>query len=277
LRIKQTLIQNLELPMTEKFTPRTTKNVALTNACFKNLAIAFAVLIFLSTPLHADCIVPDNGLGTADLPVPCDYISPTGDMHIVDGLALGDSIDMDAVLTGMAGLETPVGVYAGGNTQTFSGVLKLPMIGTGTLTGFSRPSMLLNVTGVSTSDPRIPASPIQSFNQDLFQLQGQIIGDPDFDLLRISAGTGFGLPSPGHTTLTQAPGANWAVDSFFDITYRIDFIGRPGGMLAGRSGSTTGTIRLQTEPVPEPSAIVLLTLGGFGMTFLAARRKWRNS
>jgi hypothetical protein len=39
---------------------------------------------------------------------------------------------------------------------------------------------------------------------------------------------------------------NWNVDSFFDITYRIDFIGAPTGPLAGRSGSTTGTIRMMT-------------------------------
>jgi hypothetical protein len=51
------------------------------------------------------------------------------------------------------------------------------------------------------------------------------------------------MPSPGHTTLTQLPGGNWAVDSFFDITYRIDFVGSPGGALGGMSGSTTGTIR----------------------------------
>jgi hypothetical protein len=73
----------------------------------------------------------------------------------------------------------------------------------------------------------------------MFSLQGQIPpGDPDFDLLRITAGGGFGLPSPGHTTLTQQA-VGWAVDSFFDITYRIDFIGAPGGPFAGSSNSQT--------------------------------------
>jgi hypothetical protein len=79
----------------------------------------------------------------------------------------------------------------------------------------------------------------------MFYLQGQLPpGDPDFDLLRITGGTGFGMPSPGHTTLTSTS-TGWAVDSFFDITYRIDFVGGPGGVLAGLSGSTTGTIRIQ--------------------------------
>ena len=75
-------------------------------------------------------------------------------------------------------------------------------------------------------------------------------GDPDFDLLRITAGNGFGLPSPGHTTLTQQPGGNWNVDSFFDITYRIDFVGAPGGSLAGQSDSQVGTVRLM-DTCPE--------------------------
>ena len=47
------------------------------------------------------------------------------------------------------------------------------------------------------------------------------------------ASGGCGLPSPGHTTLTQLPGGDWSVDSFFDITYRIDFVGHPGKSLNG--------------------------------------------
>jgi hypothetical protein len=92
---------------------------------------------------------------------------------------------------------------------------------------------------------------------------GQITGDPDFDLLRVTAGTDFGMPSPGHTTLTELANGDFAVDSFFDITYRIDFVGKPGGPLAGRSGSTTSTVRLAT--VPEPVTLLLLALGGLSL------------
>jgi hypothetical protein len=63
------------------------------------------------------------------------------------------------------------------------------------------------------------------------------------------------MPSPGHTTLTQTGGTTgtaWNVDSFFDITYRIDFVGSPVGPLAGRSGSTTATIRMQTGQPAQP-------------------------
>ena len=92
----------------------------------------------------------------------------------------------------------------------------------------------------------------------MFGLQGQITGDPDFDLLRITAGSGFGLPSPGHTTLTRQgpPGSGWAVDSFFDISYRIDFVGAAGSpRIGGMSGSTTGTIRMVAVRPPPPPTV----------------------
>src|SRR5207248_11775251 len=100
-----------------------------------------------------------------------------------------------------------------------------------------------------------PGNPVQSFDTDMQGIQGQLpAGDPDFDLLRITAGSGFGLPSPGHTTLTRQPSGNWAVDSFFDITYRIDFVGHTGGHVGGMSGSTTGTSRMIAVPT-RPVAI----------------------
>ena len=101
------------------------------------------------------------------------------------------------------------------------------MIGHGTLAGFNRNIVMPLSNMQSHSAPRIPGTTPQSFPTDMFLLQGQIIGDPDFDLLRITGGSGFGMPSPGHTTLTRLgpPGSNWNVDSFFDITYRIDFVG----------------------------------------------------
>ncbi len=77
------------------------------------------------------------------------------------------------------------------------------------------------------------------------QLNPPPAGDPDFDLLRIRAGTDFGMPSPGHTTLTRQQDGTWAVDSFFDIEYRIDFKTTPTSSFGGIRGSTTATIRMQ--------------------------------
>jgi hypothetical protein len=93
-------------------------------------------------------------------------------------------------------------------------------------------------------------------------LTGQLPpGDPDFDLLKITGGTAFGMPSPGHTTLTLQATGDWKVDSFFDITYKIDFTGKPGGHLGGMSGSTTGTIRMSAGPdITAPPGIPFLAV-----------------
>ena len=138
-----------------------------------------------------------------------------------------------------------------------------------------RSVVINNVSDETHTGPHNPSSPVQSFDTVMYFLQGQLPpGDPDFDLLRVTAGTGFGLPSPGHTTLTALGGGNYNVDSFFDITYRIDFVGHAGGPFGGMSGSTTGTIRMSIgEPVPEPGTWMLLGTGVLGVIGLRLRRR----
>jgi hypothetical protein len=214
-------------------------------------------------PVVNPCVVPEDGTGTVHLPPQgCQYKSPTGQaMQIIDGLT-PDTIDcaprlqnFSCVTNNICSFVVPIGpiCYApggtlGGEKSCADSTLNLIMQGTGGLGAFTRNINLPMELEIHAA-PRTPFAPVQSFNTVLFRFFGQIanIGDPDFDLLRIVAGNDFALPSPGHTTLTQLPpGNNWAVDSFFDITYRIDFVGAPGSALAGKSGSTTGTIRIST-------------------------------
>jgi len=223
-------------------------------------AALFAVAI--SVPATATvCIVPDNG-GTADLPPNCSsgYLSPTDVHMIINGLPPGQTITVDATHSDFfCNPANPLCSFApmpGGHCNTSGGdlggekecnqsQLSLQMNGTGGLTYSRTINMQINFeTHVA---PRTPGESVQSFDTEMFRLQGQLPpGDPDFDLLRITAGNDFGLPSPGHTTLTKAAGgAGWTVDSFFDIEYRIDFVGHAGGPFGGMSGSTTGTIRMQ--------------------------------
>lgn len=129
----------------------------------------------------------------------------------------------------------PGGVFPGGDRQHFNGQVQVHLVGAGTLAGWQR-TIVIPLNGAIDSDLRPYGANVQSFATELFMLDGQIGGDPDFDLLRIQAGTGFGLPSPGHTTLTRT-GGNWNVDSFFDVFYQIDFVGAPGGPLAGQADS----------------------------------------
>lgn len=219
----------------------------------------------------ATVIVPDNGNGTIDFPpnTPQGYCVCDGfpNFQIVDGLPPGTTVQIEFCLLDFFNINEAVGGSLGGHTQTWNAVSMMQLQGTGTLVGFNR-FAAMQVFGGTDTGPRIPFAPLQVFPTDLRGLQGQLPpGDPDFDLLRLTAGTTFGLPSPGHTTLTQA-GPSWAVDSFFDITYRIDFIGSPGGPLAGMSGSTTGMTRICLVPVPASTAV--LALGGL---FAARRRR----
>lgn len=232
-----------------------------------------AVLVALSaTPQAPAQIVPDNGGGTADMPLHHSY-NAAGLMYITDGL-LGSTIEITAVQTAPTStVEQAGGILAGTQGAGVGSGFNWIMQGTGALAGFNRTIFVPFSQSVASfpappgagyevhAAPRTPYAPIQSFDTNMYRLFGMIpVGtDPDFDLLRVTAGTDFGMPSPGHTTLTQLGGGNWAVDSFFDITYRIDFIGRPGGSLAGMSGSSTHEVRL--EIVPEPASLALLLPG----------------
>ncbi len=192
----------------------------------------------------ANCIAPDNGGGTVDLPAPCEYLAPGDAMYIINGLPPLTQIECEPQICCYFNILRTPGGSLGGEIQTFDGQLSLMMTGNGALTGYTR-SIFLQVQAETHTAPHTPGLSVQSFDADLRTLFGQLPpGDPDFDLLRITAGTAFGMPSPGHTTLTSMGGGNWAVESFFDITYRIDFVGAPGSALAGMSGSNTGTIRM---------------------------------
>ncbi len=206
-------------------------------------------------------MVSDNGTGTVDLPpVGCPYLSPADFHMIVDGLPAGTTINAGASHLAFLNVDRQAGGALGGARETFDSTLALELAGTGTLDGFAK-TLEIPMAVETHTGPRSPGQPVQTFDTDMFALQGAIFGDPDFDELQVTAGTNFGLPSPGSTTLTQLPDGDFSVDSFFDIEYRIDFVGAPGGALSGLSGSTTATVRVQAG-TPEPPCTVTDTGGG---------------
>lgn len=194
-----------------------------------------------------ECSLPDDHGTAALFDANTHYQNTDGQLVVVQPTPVGAGLTADALMHG--GPDTVVtrsGTPETGETYTLdTELLQLDIMGLGMVE--------LPVSGSFKTSPRTPGNPMQSFDTEMIQLQGQLPpGDPDFDLLRITAGTDLGLPSPGHTTLTQMPGGNWQIDSFFDITYRIDFVGAPGGSMAGQSGSSVGTVRMQHMcPLPE--------------------------
>lgn len=243
---------------------------------------ASLVIAALAMPMSAQaqvCVVADAG-GTAVMPPECQpegYASPNDVHMIIDGLPPGTTIELDASHQEFGQIMTMPGGNLGGEIEQFQSVIILNMQGTGDLNGFSRTVVLGGVPVETHIGPRNLGDPVQSFDTEIVSMQGQLFGDPDFDLLTIRAGSNFGLPSPGQTTLTRLgpPGSDWAVDSFFDIEYEIDFQGAPGSILEGLSGTTQGQLTMQAggpSGIPAVSdwgiaTMALLTLIGGTLVF----------
>ena len=202
-------------------------------------ALSFASLFapaLASAQVEECCWLPDNGNGSADLPPNC-TVGYSGPMQIRDGLPPASVINVAARLVTFTSVVRNPGGTLGGEIQQWNASLELSMTGTGFFAAYNR-FLVLPMSGQTHSAPHTPFAPVQPFAMDLHAMQGQILGDTDFDLLRVTAGAAFGMPSPGQTVLTQS-GTGWTVASYFDLTSRIDFVGRVGGPFSGMSGSTT--------------------------------------
>ncbi|MCH7813193.1 MAG: hypothetical protein IID40_04140 [Planctomycetes bacterium] len=213
------------------------------------------------------CVVPPGPPGTITLPPPgCDYLSPEEVHVILDGLPAGATIELAPIHKSFICKQGPAGGFPGcpppgiceepggslgGQVDCFQSVLEMTVTGTGPLAGFNRILSIPTECQVHTG-PRTPGDAIQEFDTDMFFLQGELPpGDPDFCVLKITGGTGFGMPSPGQTTLTELPGGSYAVDSFFNITYQIEYVGCANGALAGLSGTTIAKLEMVTGTTPS--------------------------
>jgi hypothetical protein len=187
------------------------------------------------------CVAPDNGTGTVDFPADCDYDHAGAPMLIVNGLPAGTTIELAGPLTGFYNVSSSPGGGLGGEICTFDAYLDLTVSGTGSLLGFNR-HLYVPASGVIHIGPRTPGDPQQFFIASLDSLHAQLFGDPDFCEFALRAGDAYGLPCPGQTLLTELPSGDFAVESFFDVTYDLDFEGCPGSQLDGYAGTTRRSV-----------------------------------
>lgn len=203
-------------------------------------------------PLPPECEVPPNTSGTVTLPPPgCEYLTADQVHLIINGLPPDTVIVLDPIherficeTQGGGDCGTPGGKL-GGEVEVFQSTLRLRMSGTGALSGWSR-TIPLSANCETHTGPQTAGATTDTFATDMHRLEGTLTNDPDFDYLHIVAGTANGLPSPGSTTVTLTPDGTYKVDSHFNIRYRIDFRGAPGGALAGFAGSTEGTVKMRS-------------------------------
>ena len=207
---------------------------------FPNIRVTMA-RIQTGPPGDPPCIEPDRSDGTVNLPPEsCNFQGP---LQIVDGLPTGTEILIDGVLHDVNCVDPNcerAGGTLGGSIHEFDAQFELGMTGTGTLGGFNR-RLDLSVGVRYDTAPRNPGDAVQAFDTSIHTTLGSLSGDPDFSFLEIRSGSDLGLPSPGFTTFTDLSNGDFNVDSFFDITYRIEFVGAPGGALEGFSGTTKDT------------------------------------
>jgi hypothetical protein len=203
--------------------------------------------IFFALPVMGQdpCIAPDNGSGTVDLPANCPYIAPFGPMYIIEGFPPGSTVELDPILLNYYNIVRTPGGSLGGEIQEFDASLDLTVTGTGDLSGFNRHIVVPVSLEVHTA-PRNPGDPVQTMPALIWNLYGQLFGDPDFCEFIVRGGMVYGLPSTGQVTLTDLGDGTFEVDSFFDVNYQIQFEGCPDSYYLGDySGTTTASVLLK--------------------------------
>ena len=212
---------------------------------------ASEMVMLIGEPDPVTCMVPDIG-GTARFPVDASggYPGPPSLRLAVDALPAGSPLLGSLTLTAISVTQTNGGAL-GGHAQSFSGKIDVQLTGVGAHAGYSR-LITLPISGQSASAPRGGSATPQSFESDVVSIFGQILGDSDFSLFRFTAGSSFGMPSPGHTVFTRE-GSLWSADSYFDLTYQIEFNGAAGGPFAGIHSVTTSANRFQAGSLHQVS------------------------
>jgi hypothetical protein len=230
---------------------------------------------------NADCTGGQNCVdsGTALLPPrACIYIGwpdPGMRYHTLKALGVPVAV-LNAQHFGFVEVQVawdPPGFAA---TEVFDSSVVFGIQGVGDLEGYARRIEIPDVDCTVYTGERTLHAESQTFENDMLYLFGELPSDDDFTRFQFSAGSDLGLPSPGETTLTKLPDGTFQVDSFFDITYQIDFEGAPGGPFEDMSEVFTDTVRMyavgRVIPTVSEWGLVAMALVVFVAAAIVFRR-----
>ena len=192
-------------------------------------------------------LLPDDGSGSIVWPP----VAPEGGPSVTEGMFSLQRLNPARAMLVRMNLRTAPGAALypgsplGGGLSVGADQLELELFGEGAWSGFHR-TLTVPVQTFVHWGPEPDHQALQGRAADVYLMFGELAGDPDFSLLRISGGTGFGLPSLGHTTLERQASDGFKLDSGYDLGYRVEWTGAQGGPLAGESSLMQNVLTLQS-------------------------------
>jgi len=132
----------------------------------------------------------------------------------------------------------PGGIFEG-TIDRFQSELDITVRGVNELEGYER-TITLNLDCEAHAGPYDKGEPFISFPTEMMRVEGGLQGDPDFEMLHLVGGTENGFPSPGHLTAVDQGDGTYAIDSTFQMSFQVEYVGAPGGALEGFAGVMEG-------------------------------------
>ncbi len=267
------------------------------------IALAAALVLAAAGTAQASKVVhkaiarplPQNSL-TAQLP-PCDgvgvkykYVNAEWRFHLrIEGATPEEALQL-RLEHGIKTCPAPVPLpgLGGPSTENFDSNLRLEISGEGNLEGVHCTIVINDVPVQATSQPRDPALAVEMFGAEITSLDGMIPAPETscnlFSSLRVRAGAGLGIglnQTLGTTKITARGDGDHDVESFFDVFFRIDWVGKAGGPLDGLSGTEINDQPLPMvlqgpDPIPTLSQWGMIILVGLLMAaalFMMRRRR----
>lgn len=196
---------------------------------------------------YAPELLPESGAGGIVWPPVTEQGRPgvTEGWFAAQRMSPARALLMRMNLRATPGADMYPGSPLGGGLSVGNDLLEVEIFGEGAWSSFHR-SITVPVQTFINWSPEAVHQPKQGRAADLYFLYGEVAGDPDFSLLRISGGTGFGMPSLGHSVIEKQPSGDWKLDSSYDLTYRVEWLGAQGSALAGQGGATQSVLGLQS-------------------------------